>query len=133
MSLREVEDAIAERYSLHGYSISRKNTKTLIVDLPYGVQDFDQFVLDMRLTYGCKIDYDLSDHGSNSIEIRVTPGVHAIMSNDLDSEDDPHLTAVKPGTPLCAKLIVLLIVILMSTLAVYQITAIPNLDKPAGL
>ncbi len=89
MTLEDVERAIAERYAIDGFSISRKNTKTLIVELPYSVNDFDEFVLDMRLQFGCKIDYDLSENSSSTKEIRITPGVHQIF--DRADDDDPFL------------------------------------------
>ncbi|MBN23091.1 MAG: hypothetical protein CL678_17530 [Bdellovibrionaceae bacterium] len=87
MSLEKIERVICDRYVSQGYAISRQNTKTLVVELPYGAQDFDEFVLDMRLNYGCKIDYDLTETAGKTVEIRITPNVHDIMVH-TDSEDD---------------------------------------------
>ena len=87
-SLEAVEKVICERYAAQGYAISRRNTKTLVVELPYGVQDFDEFVLDMRLHFGCKIDYDLTEGTGKTIEIRITPGTHAVFS-DSEGETNP--------------------------------------------
>ena len=137
MSLEQVEEAISDRYSLHGYSISRKNTKTIVVELPYGVQDFDQFVMDMRLTYGCKIDYDLSEEStSKSIEIRLTPGTHEILNED-DSGDEylnDNCTLDRPPRASCGKTIVLLGAVLAVIVALFVFIDVAlyskNLSQP---
>lgn len=91
MSLGKVEQVICERYAAQGYAISRRNTKTLVVELPYGAQDFDEFVLDMRLNYGCKMDYDLTETPGKTVEIRITPGAHDIIVHS-ESEDEADRT-----------------------------------------
>lgn len=85
---------------MQGYAISRRNTKTLVVELPYGVQDFDEFVLDMRLHYGCKMDYDLTETTGKTIEIRITPGAHEVVSDpESDTDIAPAKQSATTSTP----------------------------------
>lgn len=91
MSLGDVEKLIIERYASQGYAISRRNTKTLVVELPYGAQDFDEFVLDMRVNFGCKMDYDLTESAGKTVEIRITPGAHEVLQHSESEDEQPPL------------------------------------------